>query len=103
MGDEREGFPTVLRFEPFRETSGDGAVESNVAIAPTSGRNIGGTGILSAPVSPQSATILLRQARKISEAFLGNVKFAGEKSGHYEKEDEITPAPAVSKEPINGP
>lgn len=55
-----------------------------------------GTGIRSASFPPQSATTLLRHARKASEQSSDNYKSAGKESGRNEKEDEIS-LPTVSK------
>lgn len=77
--------------------NGAGAVDSTAPIAPIYARGLRGTGICSAPVEPQIARTLLLQARTVSAQSPDETKSAGEESGHYEKEDKITPARKVLK------
>lgn len=90
--DKRQEFFSVPRSKPLGASSGGGAMHSTVAVALTLAKDTKGTGMRSAPVSPQIATTLLRQARKTSGQSSKNKKYAGDGSKHYEEEDEITPA-----------
>lgn len=94
---EREELSTVRSMIRLGGASGAGAVDTTVASARTSTRGLEGTGICSASVRPQSATTLLRQARKASEPFFDKNEAASEESEHYEEGDEVTSAPMVSK------